>query len=284
MSYQAVDWVFEDVKGISSTDALILVALVRKIPLGEDTHRAYQAEIAAWTKTNERTVRNACKRLVEAGILETRGRGGISQGGKGIPLEYRVIGIPTTEQDGAPDDKGGIKCRLPDESRNEMPTKGGSKCRQEAGTKCRQLPNNQNSNTKREEIANFHPAILAWNEMAEKIDLPKVTKQTKARTRSLQARLKDLGGEEGWQDFLRKIDASPFLTGKAATRKPFKATFDWATKESNFVKIMEGNYDGTTATPTTYSGNMAGNTGTGGRGQPSSFAALIARDRLQERS
>lgn len=278
MSYQAVDWVAEELEGISSTDAMVLVALVRKIPFGEDTIRVFQADLSKWSKAKDRTVREACKRLVEAGILETKGRGGRSPDGKGLALEYRVIGIPK------PNSQGGEICHVEETRWQNMPRKGGEICRQEGGEICRQLPNNQNSNTKREEIANFHPAILAWNEMAEQTDLPKVTKQTKARTRSLQARLKDLGGEEGWQDFLRKIDASPFLTGKAATGKPFKATFDWATKESNFVKIMEGNYDGTTATPTTYSGNMAGNTGTGGRGQPSSFAALIARDRLQERS
>ena len=300
MSYQAVDWVAEELDGISSTDAMVLVALVRKIPFGEDTVRAYQSDISKWSKANERTVRNACKRLIQAGILETKGRGGVRRDGHGIASEYRVIGLPM------PNSEAGKNSRVAATTRNEMPTcdgenvltfqtrrhemptTTGTKCRQEGGTKCRQLPNNQYPLTnKKGEDSGFHPAIEAWNEMADRVGIPKIAKITKARERAFSSRVKDLGGERGWQDFVGKIENSDFLTGKSSRGAPFRFTFDWATKEANFVKIMEGNYDGHSSTvgnEGSSHGNMAGNPNPGGSGQTTSIASLLARNRLSERS
>jgi len=44
-----------------------------------------------------------------------------------------------------------------------------------------------------------------------------------------------------YEDFCKKIKASSFLTG--GNKSGWRATFDWAHKASNAVKIIEGNYD-----------------------------------------
>ena len=78
--------------------------------------------------------------------------------------------------------------------------------------------------------------------------LPKPTKMTKARKAQLKARW--FGGYQSsaglnsdcfefWEGFFRYVGKSDFLMGRNGK---FQATFDWIIKESNFVKILEGNY------------------------------------------
>ena len=78
--------------------------------------------------------------------------------------------------------------------------------------------------------------------------LPKPTKVTKARKTQLKARWfgnyqssTGLNSDcsEFWKGFFRYIGNSDFLMGRNGK---FQATFDWIIKESNFVKILEGNY------------------------------------------
>ena len=51
-------------------------------------------------------------------------------------------------------------------------------------------------------------------------------------------------GKVGINEALEKVSNSDFLLGK--TGGNWVITFDWMFKEPNFVKILEGNYDGTT--------------------------------------
>ena len=84
-------------------------------------------------------------------------------------------------------------------------------------------------------------AVSAYNGTAERVGWPQVQKLTPNRRASLKARLREAGGATGWECALAKAEASSFLTGR--TNKPFTASFDWIVKQSNFTKIMEGNYD-----------------------------------------
>lgn len=104
-------------------------------------------------------------------------------------------------------------------------------------------------------------AVSAYNATAEKVGWPKVQKLSPARRTALRNRLKDCGGATGWEVALSKAEASPFLTGQ--TSKPFMASFDFITKQSNFTKIMEGNYD-----DRSNPNSPAGPTSNGGRSSP----------------
>lgn len=83
------------------------------------------------------------------------------------------------------------------------------------------------------------------------VSLPKVrTKGSATRIKTVKARFKDL--DEDWNKvdmFLNKVAYSDFLSGKTGWNH---CSFDWIIKESNFTKIMEGNYDNKSST---YSNN-----------------------------
>jgi uncharacterized protein YdaU (DUF1376 family) len=114
-------------------------------------------------------------------------------------------------------------------------------------------------------------SVSAYNATASRVGWPMVQKLSPARRATLTARLKDAGGADGWAVALSKAEASPFLTGQ--TSKPFRASFDFLTKQSNFTKLMEGNYD-----PCDSSTNSAsGRSGHGiGSGTADAFASVAA--------
>ena len=84
-------------------------------------------------------------------------------------------------------------------------------------------------------------AVKVYNDAAEQAGWPRVQKMTPTRSKAIKARLSECGGVEGWRIAMDKGKASDFLTGRATGTTP--ATFDWLSKQSNFAKLMEGNYD-----------------------------------------
>jgi uncharacterized protein YdaU (DUF1376 family) len=121
-------------------------------------------------------------------------------------------------------------------------------------------------------------SVSAYNATAARVGWPIIQKLSPARRTALTARLKDAGGADGWDVALAKAEASPFLTGQ--TSKPFTASFDFLTKQSNFTKLMEGNYDPRNSNEHSPSGR----TGHGiGSGTADAFAA-VAANMLQRQS
>ena len=84
-------------------------------------------------------------------------------------------------------------------------------------------------------------AVDAYNSQAEITGWPKVQKITAKRRAAIRARLKDVGGLDGWRMALEKAAASPMLCG--ANSRGWIANFDFLTNQSSFTKLMEGNYD-----------------------------------------
>ena len=93
-------------------------------------------------------------------------------------------------------------------------------------------------------MSTIDDAVLGWNSLG----LTQVQKLSPSREVLLRARLKDVDGLDGWNVALDKIEASDFLSGK---KTDWKANFDFVIKDSNFTKIMEGNYDNGTHTTNT---------------------------------
>ncbi len=85
-------------------------------------------------------------------------------------------------------------------------------------------------------------ALADWQSLCEEHDLAKVAKLTSKRRASLNARLEDCGGLDGWRSALAKIRGSPFMLGK--NDRGWKVDFDFLVSESGFTKLMEGKYDG----------------------------------------
>lgn len=78
--------------------------------------------------------------------------------------------------------------------------------------------------------------------------LPQVAMLTKDRLTKIAARWNESSVHQDldfWAAYFRLVGSSAFLMGEGEGRdgaKPFRATFDWLIKPSNFVKVVEGNY------------------------------------------
>lgn len=81
-------------------------------------------------------------------------------------------------------------------------------------------------------------AFWMFNDSAKRTGWPAVQKLDPDRKKAMLARLKDVGGVEGFAIALGKAEASEFLT----TGWP-NFNLDWMLKPKNFRKLMEGNYD-----------------------------------------
>ena len=114
----------------------------------------------------------------------------------------------------------------------EKPSKiAGSECIQNVYTVKNSIDKNSKENNIRE-ITELYNAICT--------SLPKVTRMSDKRKRAIHARLEEHSVDELKEAF-EKAQASEFLTGKTG----WKANFDWLMNESNLLKVLEGNYDGT---------------------------------------
>lgn len=84
-------------------------------------------------------------------------------------------------------------------------------------------------------------AVDQFNAAAEESGWPTIRILSKSRRSALAARLRECGGLEGWAVALAKAQASPHCCGQ--NDRGWVANFDFITRQSSFVKLMEGNYD-----------------------------------------
>lgn len=83
--------------------------------------------------------------------------------------------------------------------------------------------------------------VAVWNdEIAPALGKPTVRKLTPERRVRLKARIAGFTVAE-FREVIANILASPFLRGDTGWQG---FSFDWFTKKANFVKILEGNYNG----------------------------------------
>lgn len=97
--------------------------------------------------------------------------------------------------------------------------------------------NNVNVIDKNEKI-NFSEVVRLYNEIC--FQLPKVIKVTESRKKAIRARAKQHGLKTIGEVF-QKAAASDFMRG--ANKSNWTASFDWIFNATNFIKILEGNYD-----------------------------------------
>ncbi|WJM94679.1 hypothetical protein QEP73_13845 [Pseudomonas defluvii] len=79
-------------------------------------------------------------------------------------------------------------------------------------------------------------------------ELPRVVLVNKDRKSKVQARLTESPVHQDldfWRDFFGMVQASDWLMGRVGGRdnKPFRCNFDWLIAPTNFVKVVEGNYN-----------------------------------------
>jgi hypothetical protein len=72
------------------------------------------------------------------------------------------------------------------------------------------------------------------------VSYPAVKTLSESRKKAIRARLRVYSLED-FKSLFEKAEASSFLKG--SNDRNWSATFDWLLKESNMVKVLEGNYD-----------------------------------------
>jgi len=76
----------------------------------------------------------------------------------------------------------------------------------------------------------------SWNKITS--NLPKIQKLTDARKRAIHSRADSL---TEFEEVFQKVESSDFLSGRNG--QWLGCGFDWVLKQSNWTKIIEGNYD-----------------------------------------
>lgn len=72
------------------------------------------------------------------------------------------------------------------------------------------------------------------------ISFPRLTVLSEKRKQAIKARLKTYSIEQ-FKEMFKKAESSSFLKG--ANNRNWTANFDWLIKDSNFAKVIDGNYD-----------------------------------------
>lgn len=102
---------------------------------------------------------------------------------------------------------------------------------------------NENIKGKEKKEIDFEKIVFDFNQKCGEV-LPSVKKLTPSRKSAIKARVIEYKAEDPetfFNSVFDKVMASRFLTGQ--TEKPFFASFDWITAPSNFIKILENNYN-----------------------------------------
>jgi hypothetical protein len=106
-------------------------------------------------------------------------------------------------------------------------------------------------------------AVSFWNDNAGSAGWKRISALNDARRAHVRNRLRE-HGLKGWKAAIARARASPYLAG---SDPPSWFTFDWLCKPTNFLKVIEGNYDrrnSDSADPTLVALSSFRNTGPGG--------------------
>ena len=76
--------------------------------------------------------------------------------------------------------------------------------------------------------------------MAANLTLPAARGLSAERRKKLAARLKEVGGIDGWREVLGNIAQMPFCYGESESG--WKVSLDWLLSPKNLTKILEKTY------------------------------------------
>lgn len=198
------------------------------------------ARIAERTCLSERAVRNAIRWLEESMVLTGHQRMGRSTWYTVTPQMFN----PGTSCPPAPN------ADLP---RQDMPATPapdaghpGISCPQNRKGTIKELSGSSAPTRDDSKQTPVQQIVDLFNELLP--DLPSVVLINKDRKSKIQARWADSPVHqdlEFWREFFGMVRSSDWLMGKVNGRdgKGFRCNFDWLIAPSNFVKVVEGNYN-----------------------------------------
>ena len=91
------------------------------------------------------------------------------------------------------------------------------------------------------ETIDYNALMNTFNRMFEN-KLPRISSMTDKRKKSVKARASE-HGKTSIIDVFNNVAQSAFLLGR--NNQNWRCDFDWIFKPTNFIKILEGNYNGT---------------------------------------
>ncbi|MBD8492986.1 helix-turn-helix domain-containing protein [Pseudomonas syringae] len=203
------------------------------------------ATICMRTCLSERAVRNAIRWLEESGLLKSDQRFGRSTWYTVTPARY----APGSKCPPAPD------APPPRHQMPPTPAYGAPN----PGTRC---PQNHNGTVKEpsiepSQVGNRVPQsppcpvqdiVDLFNRLLSPA-LPAVVIVSETRKKQIRARWNQSDVHQSldfWTEYFATVAQSDFLMGCSIGKggsAPFRATFDWLIAPSNFVKVVEGNYN-----------------------------------------
>lgn len=192
------------------------------------------ARIAERTCLSERTVQGAIKWLGQVGILSVRERMGRSTMYTLTPASY----APPQELRPAAD-------ALPP-PQELHPTPAGAAPRTVIEPSVEPSPDGDR--VPRSPSCPVQSIVDLFNRLLTPT-LPAVVLVSDARKKQVRARWNQSEVHQSlefWTEYFDSVAKSDFLMGRLAGKfgaAPFRATFDWLIAPSNFVKVVEGNYD-----------------------------------------
>lgn len=189
---------------LNALDKVILTE-IDSLDQGESGCYASNKYIADFCQCSERKVTEAITKLIKLGYIKLS-----SFDGRTRVLQSCLVNSASLPRKNCEADKKNLR-----------------------GSTIKNNTDNNTLNTQREIQAVFD----LYHEIC--VSLPKVKIFTDKRKSTVKSRLKKYSMEQIREAFM-KAEQSDFLTGKV---KDFKASFDWILNETNFAKIIEGNYD-----------------------------------------
>ncbi|WP_275559862.1 helix-turn-helix domain-containing protein [Pseudomonas sp. 2(2015)] len=198
------------------------------------------ARIAERTCLTERTVRYALRWLEESRILTAHMRSGRSTWYTISPFSY-YPGISCPPATDAPQPRQ----EMPPTPAPDAPHPG-NKCPQNRKGTIKEPSGSSASTPDDSKTVSVDQVVELFNELLP--ELPRVVLVNKDRKSKVQARLTESPVHQDldfWRDFFGMVQASDWLMGRVGGRdnKPFRCNFDWLIAPTNFVKVVEGNYN-----------------------------------------
>lgn len=89
-------------------------------------------------------------------------------------------------------------------------------------------------------------ALESYNAAANRVGWQRASKLTPARRASLEGRLRDAKGLDGWNAAIARAEASDFLagrTGRENGHSNWRVDLDFLLGQKKFLKLLEGGYD-----------------------------------------
>lgn len=194
------------------------------------------ATIGVRTCLSERAVRNALRWLEEAGVLKSNQRFGRSTWYAITPAGY----APGTKCPPAPD------APSPRQDMPVTPAPDAPRTVKEPSIEPSSLGDDEQPTKNLKAKCPTQAIVDLFNKTIP--EFPRVVMLTKDRVTKIGARWnesevhQDLGF---WAEYFAQVRSSKFLMGEVSTAggSPFRCNFDWLIAPSNFVKVVEGNYN-----------------------------------------